>query len=209
MTTLSEALLNSDNQKGISVSGADGEHPFITSDTVFDDRPIPLIGKRIGTSTGTADYDWDELGVVFSANGGISDNNDVIATETQMPHGAKLNGKIYPHIHWWQTSSSAYVFTLQYRVQDNGSAKTTSWTNMTATAGTDDVYTYTSGTLNQITRFKDGSGNYYIDLDGVGISATIQFRMTRTDALAGTATVTFFDFHYEIDTLGSRDEIVK
>lgn len=211
-TKLSVALLDSDNVKGINVSGADGEKPFHTDDSVYEDKAYPLIGRRLSANAGTADYDWDELAVEFAASGDMTDNADLVGFNAELPHQAKVDGKIYPHLHWWQVSTNDVVFELDYRVQDNDEAKTTAWTRMYARANGDSAFIYSTGTTNQITRFNsanDGTGDYFIDLTGVGISATLQFKMTRTDATAGTVSVMFFDFHYEIDDLGSRDEFVK
>lgn len=46
-------------------------------------------------------------------------------------------------------------------------------------------------------------------MSGYGISAQIQFRLTRSDANGGTIHSTFVDGHYERDTLGSNEEYVK
>lgn len=209
---LKDALKNSANVEGIAASGANDTKPFHTTDSVYEDKAYPLIGRRLSSNLGTADYDWDELAVEFAANGDMSDVNDLVGLNAELPHQAKADGKIYPHFHWWQTSANDVVFELDYRIQDNSEAKTTAWTRMYARANGDSTFTYSTGTLNQITRFNsanDGTGDYFIDMTGVGISATLQFKMTRTDATAGTVSVMFFDFHYEIDDLGSRDEFVK
>lgn len=198
--------------KGAVFSGADNAHPvFLDGDaTVYDDKAYQLIGRRLSSSVGRVDYDWNEQAVIFQNNGDIANINDLVGINAEYPHEAKEDGKIYPHLHWWQTSATdAIVFTLAYRIQKNGSAKETTWTQMTAEALTDSVLPYTSGTMNQITKFKDASNNYYIDLNDMGLSATIQFRLTRTDSVSGDVSGIFFDFHYEKETLGSRQEFVR
>ena len=42
-----------------------------------------------------------------------------------------------------------------------------------------------------------------------GISATVQFRLARTDAVAGDIEATFVDAHIERDMIGSRTEFTK
>ena len=205
-----DAKLNS-----LQITGDNNKVPVKLDNTVYEDKAYPLFGKRLSSSTGTADYDYNEMNVRFQPSGGIEDIRDTVGMVAEIPHQAIANGKIYPHIHWEQTTTDANVWTLQYRIQDNGSQKVTDWSvSMTATSGElaedcDNVFDYSSGTLIQISRFKDASGNYYIDLDGIGISATIQFRMTRTDSLTGNIYADFFDFHYQIDDIGSKDEFSK
>ncbi len=199
----------------IIITGSNNKVPIELDNVVYEDKAYPLLGKRLSTNVGKVDYDWGELTVKFQPNGNFGSLNDHVGMVTELPHQAVVNGKIYPHIHWEQTSADAVVWELQYRIQDNGNAKTTSWSSsMTATSGElaencDNVFDYVSGTLIQISRFKDGSGNYYIDLDGIDISATIQFRLARTDSNSGNVYAEFFDFHYQIDDMGSKTEFNK
>lgn len=205
---LKEALLINGNVDGILASGNNSAIPFYTSDTVYEDKAYPLIGRRLTSNSGTADYNWDELSVEFSQGGGMDDENDLVGVNAELPHQAKIDGKIYPHIHWVQNSTNTIVFELDYRIQDNGELKDTTWKRMIASSDTDAAFTYVSGDLVQISRFMAG-GNPYIDLTGVGISATLQFKLTRTDSTGGVVEGLFYDFHYEIDDLGSKEEYVK
>lgn len=178
------------------------------SATTFDDMATSLIGKRLFSNTGTVDYNYIENALKFQDRGSFASANNYVSASIQYPHKAKADGKIYPHIHWEQDSNDAVVFELQYRIQGNNQPKNTAWANMVGNT-TDSVFPYISGTLNQITQFKDGSGNAYIDMTGAGISATIQFRLTRTDNINTDVLATFFDFHYEIDSDGSKTEYSK
>ena len=198
----------------IKLNGDNEAIPVKTNNTVYEDKATPLLGKRLSTSTGKVDYNWAEGNVKFQPDGNFANTSDYVLMVSEEPHKGLLNGKIYPHIHWEQTTTNANVWSLNYRIQNNGSAKDEIWKEMTATSGElandcDNVYDYVSGTLNQISRFKDSSNNPFIDLSGLDISVTIQFRVTRTDSISGDIYATFFDFHYEIDALGSRDEFVK
>ena len=77
------------------------------------------------------------------------------------------------------------------------------WVTATANLVADSVYPYVSGTLDQITRITG------IDMTGSGISATVQFRLARTDSTSGDILAVFVDAHVERDTVGSRTEFVK
>lgn len=171
--------------------------------TVWDDVVNSLIGRRLYSNQGTIDYDYNENAILFSDDGNISNINDRVVFNLQYPHGAIANGTMNLHIHWTQEDTTDIGFTIQYRIQSNGNAKTTTWTTVTSSSLTDSVFTYTSGILNQITNLA------VIDMTGAGISATVQFRMTRSDSNGGTIMGTFVDAHVERDTEGSRQEFVK
>ena len=94
---------------------------------------------------------------------------------------------------------------MRYRIQNNNAAKTTAWTTVTCTAGTDDVFDFTGevdGAYNQLSRFPD------ITID-CSVSDTIQFQMARTDALSGDMYVYFMDAHGIVNSFGSDEEITK
>ena len=192
-------------QEGLELTGT---CPILLEDTVWEDKAYPLVGRRLSSSAGTADNDWDEMAVKFAREGDITDINDLVGVSSEYPHGADEIGFIYPHIHFWQDADEAYVFTAAYRIQDNNVAKTTAWTPMTAEVATDASFTYVSGTLNQIVNFHqtDAGRTKGIDMTGHSLSATIQFRFTRTDAIAGDILATFFDFHVSYKRLGSATE---
>ena len=163
-----------------------------------------LFGKRLNSTTGKVDYDWDENAIKFQSGGSISTKADRVGANLQYDHYCKMGSiSIYPHIHWFQPDSQAYEFTLQYRIQFNGSAQTTSWTTITYTVGSNEVYTYPgSGTFNQISKL----GTITATMD---ISDTIQIQIARTDSLVGDVLVYFMDMHVEIDSFGSKTEWSK
>ena len=171
--------------------------------TCWDDLVGALIGRRLSSTAGKVDYDWDENAITMQSGGDIANSADRIVFSYQFPHKAKTNSSLMLHIHWEQTSTNKIEWSGQYRVQSNNETKTTTWTSFTANSTDNSVFTYTSGTLNQITELAE------IDMTGASISATVQFRLARTDSTAGDIDATFVDAHYEIDTFGSREEYVK
>jgi len=180
----------------------------------FEDEVFKLDGSRLFSTTGSTDWDFNEGAVIFKASGSINLVNDLVTCDGQIKHKTKIGSKIYPHIHWWQTDNRAYIYTLRYRIQLNGQQKNTVWTTVTAqTATADSIFPYISGTLDQITFFGSGLGveNSGIQLpnDNSMLSAIIQFKFTRTDALTGNISGTSFDYHYEIDSNGSVTQSSK
>lgn len=170
----------------------------------WDDLSTSLIGRRLFSNQGTVDYNYDENSIEFSPNGDINDNNDCVIWNLQKPHGAKADSTLNMHFHYEQTDNVDRTFNLRYRIQENGSLKTTAWQDVIVSTNINNVFPYTSGTLNQICRLAD------INWANVEISSTIQLRMTRTDAVAGTINVTFVDGHVAYDQdRGSRQEYIK
>ena len=169
----------------------------------WDDITGSLIGKSMSSVAGTVDYDWTENAIVFEPNGSIDNDADKIVFSFQYPHAAVVDGEMRLHIHWEQTDNINRQFTVKYRVQKNGAAKTTVWTTTTIDTSTNNKLTYTSGTLNQITDL------VVVDLTDKGLSTTVQFQMTRVDGEAADLLATFVDAHVAKDTDGSRQEFVK
>ena len=166
--------------------------------TVWDDMVNSLIGRRLYSTAGKVDYNYDENGIDFSDGGSISSLNDRIIWNQQFPHAAKLDSIIKPHLHLVQANNNAVVFTMQYRIQQNGAATATSWTTMTANLSTDGLFPYVSGNLNQLLPLGD------IDMTGYNVSATVEYRLARTDTTGGVALVNFADTHVEFDSAGSQ-----
>ena len=173
----------------------------------WDDLVGSLIARRLESTAGKLQYDYDENAIEMQRGGDISNNTDRLIFNFQKPHAMSddaPDNTMNLHIHWEQTDSNDKEFTVQYRIQDNGQLKTTTWTEVIVTANTTtNVFTYTSGTLNQITPLAQ------IDLSSHGISATVQFRLARTDSETGDILATFVDAHIPYNQLGSRQEFVK
>jgi len=190
---------------------ADGTLRYRGDATVWKDMVSNLFGKRLFSTAGKVNYDYIENALVFAPSGVITDENDRVSGNQEINHEFKIGVNItyLPHLHWWQQVTSntikAVIFTLRYRVQTNGGAKTTAWTTITANAGTDDIWDFTAlvdGLYNQITSFTPFAIT-------CGLSDTIQFQMCRTDAQTGNVSATFFDFHAMVDSDGSDTPLTK
>jgi len=183
---------------------ADGTDVRHGEATVWDDVTTVLIGRRLYSNTGRVDYDYDENAVKFQNNGDITDRNDRVVVSLQYPHSAIEDGNIHLHAHFEQPDNQNYEFTVEYRVQKNGALKDTSWTQVIVHTDTDCVFTYPgSGMFDNILKLAT------VDMTGMGISATVQFRIARTDALTPDILVDFIDAHVEKDMVGSRDPYAK
>ena len=171
-------------------------------DCIADILTLQQTGTGISTNAaeGTVDY-------ITAAN-----TLDYAVANCQLNHERKSVSSIYPHIHWFQAENNTPNWLIQYRIQlTGGGAKTTSWTNYKCNTN---AFTYTSGTINQIS---SGAG---ISVSGT-VSDIIQLRIIRdsnntstlftgADPYTLTASVMSVDIHYECDTsTGSRQEFIK
>ena len=103
-----------------------------------------LFGKRLNSGAGKVDYDWDENAIVFQPSGSLSTAADRVGGNQEINHQFKIGSSIVfkPHLHWWQQVTTgavdSIVFSAQWRLQRNDAAKATSWTAVSASAGTAD-----------------------------------------------------------------------
>lgn len=173
--------------------------------TVWEDITFPLAAYRLEAVTGTLQYNYSNLSITMSPSGTLGTDADTLIFTVQLPHKAKIDSLLRVHIHWEQAANSAYEFDVRYRVQNNGEAKASSWSATTTVEMANNVFSYTAGTIIQITRLID------IDLDaeGANMSSLIQFQLTRSDSVVGDIEAIAVDAHYEIDQLGSDQEYVK
>lgn len=169
----------------------------------WEDITGSLVGKSLSSVAGTVDYNWAENAIVFQPDGNINTDADKIIFNFQYPHAAVVDGEMRLHIHWEQTDAINRQFTVKYRIQKNGAAKTIDWTSITIDTNANNKLAYTSGTLNQITDL------IAVDMTGKGLSSTVQFQLTRIDSEAVDLLATFVDAHVAKDTDGSRQEFAK
>ena len=180
------------------------------TDTVWDDWQGALASNVKVNPSAHIVQDDTEASITFKTT---CDTGDYIYMNPQMSHRWKLGTAIHPHLHWWQTTAAQPNWLVQYRWQRNGQAKTTVWTDCPLTVNT---YTWSTGTLCQIT---DATTPITPPAD-YSLSDIIQFRVIRdvandsgefdgAESNSVDADALSFDYHFEIDTMGSREEYVK
>lgn len=177
----------------------------------FDDIQTQLIGQKLESPSSHIEYYHAEGSVGFDASCSLS---DYVTMSIQMSHKWKIGSVILPHLHWWQGQTAMPNWLLQYRWQINGQLKETSWTYLPWYSNT---FTWTTGTLNQITKFSQSGvvvppTAYLSDVFQVRLlrditNASLQF--LDTDKVAGIVYPYSFDLHFEMDSLGSTLEYTK
>lgn len=171
------------------------------TDTYWDDLKAPFSSTRRGALS-KPDFDYDNVGLLFPQN----DTSEIVYAIMQFSHSRKTGTDISPHIHWLQQNSNDVIWRMAYVWFDNGEAVPTTWIHLTEDV---DIFTYTSGTLLQITDFAmiDGSGI-------TGVSSILLVKVWRDDnvdggAGSGDALAYEFDVHYEKDQPASANEYSK
>ena len=181
----------------------DGTQRAYGSATCFDDLVSSLVARRLESTAGALQYNYDNSSITMQRNGNITNTSDRLIFNKQIPHAFKAGSLMGLHIHWEQTDATTREFTVQWRIQENREAKTEAWQTSIIDTNTNNVFPYTSGTINQITTLVD------IDLTGLNISDTVQFRLARTDAVNVDLEAVFVDAHIERDGLGSDEPFTK
>ena len=187
----------------------DGTLKLYGDATAFRDEFGPLIGAKLESPASKIVTNAAEGTITFKDSATLS---DYVSMPVQINHDAKAQSDVYPHIHWWQASANIPNWLIQYRWQQNGGAKTTSWTSVKYASH---AFTYVSGTLNQITAFGALSPPA-----STGVSAVLQLRLLRdtgnastlftgADPLTGDVDAMFYDVHIEVDMLGSHEQYTK
>ncbi len=184
---------------------ADGTLMLNGSATTWDDMLFPFTKAENNNVT----FSNSTVTLTFPSR----DASKEIYMIGQLPHRWKVGSTIYPHIHWQQgfanpTPPDYINFRLLYKWFNLGSAVPGSWTtiNTTDANGNPYVASYSSGNMHQISAWPG------IDGTGKTISSIILIKVYRYDPTTGTSSNIpgfQFDFHYEMDMLGSHEALVK
>lgn len=166
----------------------------------YEDLRFPAVGiNPPGAATDPA-RDNSDGRFVFSAT-----LTNTIAVQVQMPHGWKEGTPVEMHIHWSPTSADTgnVLWRVQYKIADIGGTFPSVWSVtdvLSAGSGTADAHQYAD--------FGE------IPMTGFHLSCMILVLISRVgndtrDTYADTAKLNEFDIHYQANTLGSFEEVVK
>lgn len=179
----------------------DGTVVLNGSATVWEDIRVPAQNTVLNPSKSEPALEQFVGNVYAYAFDTSNADDESVHFIAQLPHSLKSGSSLYPHIHWSpdNTDTGNVVWELEYAI-----------------ANVDDVFSST--TVDTITVPADGVSHAHqlddfspISLATTGLSAIIDCRLTRmsstdaADTFTGNAFFLEFDFHYEMDTLGSRD----
>lgn len=182
---------------------ADGSWELNGTATAWEDLRVPGTTVKLGATAPDFAAFLGSGNLLTYLFDGAATAEQVYFT-IQMPHGWKAGSDIYPHIHWTPTDANAgnVKWQLEY-----------SWANIDAT--------FAAPTTISIVDAADGTAwkhqkAQFAAIVGSGktLSSMLVCRLFRdpadaADTYAHDAAFLQFDVHYEIDTLGSRQETVK
>lgn len=167
-------------------------------DTVWDDSRAPASTISIFGLGTDPSFDSTNIGYLFD-----SSSTETLYIIMQIPHSYKEGSNIRPHIHWEPTDTNTGYVTWQMEYK---------WTNIDDT----EAVSFTTISIDS-----NGDGTAYKhqvaplpEIDGTGkkISSILSIKLSRlggSDTYTGDALLKEFDIHYQINSLGSREEYIK
>jgi len=206
LRTLKTGDISGGNYFEVEADGTDVRHG---NATVWEDMRFPFFGRRLDITSGHLDYDTGELGVNFDDTSRY-DDLDMIGIISQLEHKWKIGSSLKPHVHWIQNQDAVPNALLKYRIYANSELPGL-WQLVIPTGL---AFPYLQNAL-QISVFPE------IDMSSItGVSAFIDIKLFRdtanlsglfagADPYIGNVLMKEFDFHFEINTIGSRQEYIK
>lgn len=185
---------------------ADGTIEFNGNATVWEDLRVPSQNTKLNPTKSEPAFEEFIDGLFLYAFDTTNADDESVHFVAQMSHSYKEGSDIYPHLHWSPdtTNGGNVRWELEYVIVNTDGTFAGSATNDTITDAADGT-----ADKHQTVPFTTISGA------GLTISHMIICRLTRmstsdaADTFTGNAFFLEFDFHYEIDTVGSRTEIAK
>ena len=182
---------------------------FTTSDGNWDDFVVSASAVRLDSAATRYSFDTTNLGIQFDSDSRYPEEQ--ISIIYQLPHEWKIGSDIRFHFHWIQSQSAIPNWLLDYRWFDNNEAEP----SFTRLSGTTETFSYTSGSILQISHFglQSSSG-----ITGVSSNFEIKFwrdtantstEFSGADPVATDVRVKFFDIHLQQDSPGSDNEFSK
>jgi len=170
-----------------------GGYIQITGVDTWDDLRFSFTSTRRG-ALAKPDFDYTNLGLLFPQN----DSTEIVYMIGQMPHGYKPGTDIHPHSHWQQSQAGVATWKLDYKWYNNGDLVPAAFTTITTSS---EAFTYTSGTLAQISSFPA------IDGTGMKESSVLLMKFYRDDnVVSGDVLATEFDIHFQSNKSGTNPE---
>jgi hypothetical protein len=195
---------------------SDGTLEFHGGATVWDDLRVEPTIKSTGSNDPTFTQ-WFTNGAgsiglfLFNFTDVATANEKEVYFSVQLPHSWK-GTTVYPHVHWIPNQAGAIqrpVWGLEYSWSDIGVAFGNSSIIYTNSLNPND---------NDLVQYKHyiSQSSYGIPPSASqdGISSIIICRLFRrsgdaSDTFTGTCGLLYIDFHFEIDTIGSREALTK
>jgi len=185
----------------------DGSLRFYENATTWDDLEGQLFAQRFESPASDITYNFTDLTVDFDADSEY--DADFVAVVYQMRHRYVPESNVRLHLHWLQTENAVPNWLASYRVIQNGGSPS-AWSLL---APDSEIFTYSSGTIMQITTFPEITGvndlSFAVQTKLYRDTTNASGEFAGADAYTGDAQAVFLDIHFENDMLGSHTEFVK
>lgn len=174
--------------------------------TTWDDIRVPSQNTKTNPSKSEPNFEVFTDGLYCWKFDTSNADDESVHFMMQIPHSWKVGTDLESHIHWSpdSTNTGNVVWEFEYVIQSIDGTFAGTATNLTVTDAADGT-----ALKHQITEL----GN--IDGSSLGISSMLIGRLTRmsssdaADTYTGNACFLEIDFHYQVDTAGSREEYIK
>lgn len=214
----------------LKVQNGDGSDRFVVDKSgfatvrpVWDDLRVPLVGVQAGGLKPPAwaqfmDDGAGSVGVYGWAFGdeAVEANEEQLFFAAQLPHTYKEGTDIRVHVHWSPAIGGAAGEFVKWGLEYT-------WVNINGTYGNTAIITSDASSADAATTSEDASmvaDKHYVTkigvISGAGqtISSMLVCRVFRNsshadDDLAEDAFGLEIDFHHQVDTMGSRQELIK
>ena len=172
---------------------------------VWEDLRFPAHNTKVNPSKSEPAYEAFINGVFAYHFDPANADDESLHFIAQLPHTYKEETDIYPHVHWSPktTDTGNVLWELSYTWQNQDAGAFPATTQITIPQAGGGV-----ALAHQLISFDPISGS------GKTISSILLCRLTRlgtdeADTFTGDAAVLEVDIHYQLNTMGSRQELIK
>ena len=165
----------------------------------WTDKSWPFTPSQINPVTSKPDFDFVRLGLLFPQN----DTAEKVYILDQMDHRKIIGSAINPHVHFIQETADLPTFKLEYKRYNNGDDEPVAFTTLSTTGVP--LFVWSGNPMMQIIQFPVVPAPV-----AEAVSSHFDMIFYRDDNLVpGDVLVKYFDYHYQMDDDGSREEFSK
>lgn len=206
------SLMKSDGTNGM-VFQNDGSILLIGTATNWDDF---VVSPAVGKNSGGAVPGWSAFVDNIFAHKFEDTKTQSLDFSIQLPHSYKPGSTLYPHIHWSPMTAAGttrVLWQITYQWVNYGAA----YNGTTSTNITGYTLANEGSPARSLVQYEScitpiGAG---ITGTGMNISSILMCKLTRLgsntveDNYTGDAAILSIDFHYEVDSFGSKTQFAK
>lgn len=209
VTGLDSKKIGSEYSGNYAEFQSDGSLFFVGNSTIYEDLRVPMTATKTG---GSKDPGFAVVLTDGSGSQGVfsylfdASSEEELYFACQVPHDYKQGTNLSPHVHWMPVSNGTSGHKVSWGLEY-------SWSNISGIySNTQIIYTNTHYPADAALVAKTHYMSSFAEITGTGktISSMLICRIFRNatsatdDTYTADAGLLEFDFHYEVDSLGSR-----